>query len=61
MRVVNSVALKKSGYPQVPGSIIRHLRSMVKSAALKKSGYPQVPDSIPAENTSTQIHMDLSK
>ena len=34
---------------------------VVKSAALKKSSYPQVPGSIPAENTSTQIHMDLSK
>jgi len=34
---------------------------VVKSAALKKSGYPQVGGSIPAENTSTQIHMDLSK
>ena len=33
---------------------------MVKSAALNKSSYPQVPGSIPAENTSTQIHMDLS-
>jgi len=40
---------------------IRHLSSVVKSAALKKSSYPQVPGSIPAENTSTQIHMDLSK
>jgi len=30
-------------------------------AALKKSSYPQVPGSIPAANTSTQIHMDLSK
>ena len=38
-----------------------HLSSVVKSAALKKSGYPQVPVLIPAENTSTQIHMDLSK
>ena len=28
---------------------------------LKNSGYPQVLGSIPAENTSTQIHMDLSK
>ena len=33
----------------------------MKSAALKKSGYPQVPGSIPAENTSTQIHMDLKQ
>ena len=41
--------------------IIRHLSSMVKSAVLKKSSYPQVPGSIPAENTSTQIHMDLCK
>jgi len=40
---------------------IRHLSSVVKSVALKKSGYPQVFGSIPAENTSTQIHMDLSK
>jgi len=40
---------------------ISHLSSVVKSAALKKSCYPQVPSSIPAENTSTQIHMDLSK
>ena len=34
---------------------------MVKSAAPKKSGYLQVPGSIPAENTSTPVHMDLSK
>jgi len=40
---------------------IRHLSSVVKSAGLNKSSYPQVPGSIPAENTSTQIHMDLSK
>jgi len=40
---------------------IRHLSPAVKSAALKKSGYPQVPGSILAENTSTQIHMNLSK
>ena len=40
---------------------ICHLSSAVKSAAFKKSGYLQVPGSIPAENTSTQIHMDLSK
>jgi len=40
---------------------IRRLSSVVKSKALKKSCYPQVPGSIPAENTSTQIHMDLSK
>jgi len=40
---------------------IRDFSSLVKSAALKKSGYPQVPASIPAENTSTHIHMDLSK
>ena len=33
----------------------------MKSVALKKSDYPQVPGSIPAENTSTQIRMDLSK
>ena len=39
---------------------IRYLSSVVKSAALKKSWYPQVPGSIPAENMSTQIHMDLS-
>ena len=30
-------------------------------ATLKKSDYPQVPGSIPAQNTSTQIHMDLRK
>jgi len=42
-------------------SFIRYLGSVVESAALKKSGYPQVPGSIPAENMSTQIHMDLSK
>ena len=40
---------------------IRHLISVVQSAASKKSDNPQVPGSIPAENTSTQIHMDLSK
>ena len=40
---------------------IRHLSSVVKSAALKRPSYPQVPGSIPAENTSTQIHIDLSK
>ena len=40
---------------------IRHLGSLVKSVALQKSSYPQVPGSIPAENTSIQIHMDLSK
>jgi len=40
---------------------IRHLNSVVKSARLNKFSYPQVPGSIPAENTSTQIHMDLSK
>jgi len=34
---------------------------VVKSAALKKSSFPQVPSSIPAENTSNQIYMDLSK
>jgi len=34
---------------------------VVKSAGLNKFSYPQVPGSIPAENTSTQIHMDLSK
>jgi len=38
-----------------------HLSSVVKSAGLNKFSYPQVPGSIPAENTSTQIHMDLSK
>jgi len=40
---------------------IRHLSSVVKSAGLNKFSYPQVPGSIPAENTSTQIYMDLSK
>jgi len=40
---------------------VRHLSSKVKSAALKKSSYLQVLGSIPAENTSSQIHMDLSK
>jgi len=40
---------------------ICHLISVVKSAALKKSCYLQVPGSILAKNTSTQIHMDLSK
>jgi hypothetical protein len=40
---------------------ICHLRSVVKSASLKKSCYLQVPGWIPAENTSSQIHMDLSK
>jgi len=32
----------------------------VESAALKKLSSPQVPGSIPAENTPTQVHMDLS-
>jgi len=40
---------------------IRHLSLVVKSAALEKSDYPQVSGSIPAENTSTQTNMDLSK
>jgi len=30
-------------------------------AHVKKSSYPQAPGSIRAKNTSTQIHMDLSK
>jgi len=34
---------------------------VVKSAEPKKISCPQVPGSIPAENMSTQIHMDLSK
>jgi len=42
---MNSAELKKSGYPQVPGSIPAENTST----------------QIPAENTSTQIHMDLSK
>jgi len=41
--------------------IHRHLSSVMKIAGLNKSSYPQVPGSIPAENTSIQIHMDLSK
>jgi len=40
---------------------IRHLSSIVKSTGLNEFCYLQVPGSIPAENTSTQIHMDLSK
>ena len=40
---------------------IRHLISVVKNAALMRSSYPQVPGLIPAENTSAQIHIDLSK
>ena len=40
---------------------ICHLSSVVKSAALKKSCHPHISASIPAENTSIQIHMDLSK
>ena len=51
----------KKRVPKDVGWFIRDLGSVVKSAALKKSCYPQVPGSIPAENTSTQIHMDLSK
>jgi len=39
---------------------IRGSLTVVKSAALEKSCYPQVPGSIPAESTSTPIHMDLS-
>jgi hypothetical protein len=38
-----------------------HLSSVVRSAGLNIFSYPQVPGSIPAENTSNQIHMDLSK
>jgi len=34
---------------------------VVKSAGLKNFSYLQVPVSITAENTSTPIHMDLSK
>jgi len=40
---------------------IHHLSSVVKSAGLNKFGYPKVPGSVSAENTSTQLHMDLSK
>jgi len=44
-------------------SVKKQSSSVVKSVALrlKKSCYPQVPGSIPAENTSTQIRMDLRK
>jgi len=40
--------------------ICSHHSSVVESAALKKLVIRKVPGSIPAENTSPQIHMDLS-
>jgi len=55
------LVLREEGFLRDFRWVIRLLSSVVKSAALKKSGYPKVPGSNPAENTSTQIRMDLSK
>jgi len=61
VRIPTQIQINKKRVPKDFWWFIRHLGSVVKSAALQKFSYPQVPGSIPAANTSTQIHMDLSK